>query len=810
MRFYPFILFLIATYSVTPLLAQTGTGNYRHHVQTGNTFLFSNEHADVQLEFCTPAILRVRTSWNRQFEANEPWMVVAYDWPSVAVKVVDEKNRIVLQTDKLTVIIRKTPFAIDVLDMVGKPLVMESNLPQSGPVHSMDDAVACSKSLAADEHVFGFGERMDFIDQRSKKLSLNVGRGNARPHIIGAYNVLQANYSPVPFFMSTRGYGIFLHNSFATEWDMGASQSTAYTFKAKHGELDYYILYGPSFSSILDHYTTLTGKAPLMPQFALGLHVGTYSGGTWGHEEKTSGEYVVNLVRQFRKSGIPIDILHLDSTWRIFGKNGGKGATSFEWRETFTNPRAMFDSLYAMHINLAGVHIRPRFDNGTTLTLLDQARKLGYTYKEGGNPGEFVNFFDQAAVDWWWKNGVMHVASQGARFVKTDEGSAFGSLANESDKVGPTGLEAEKLHNIFPIAYAKAPYEKFSAFNGIRGMNHTREGYAGIQRYPFIFAGDWPSEWQYFAPVIKAGINIGMSGVGNWAHCMGGFEHDADPELYIRWTQFGLLSPVAHLFGMDHPGYKEPWNYGPQALEIFKKYTLFRYQLIPYLYSHSYQMNQTGLPMMRALVLHYQTDENVYSIADQYLLGESLMVCPVTTKGAQTREVYLPEGIWFDYYTGQRYEGKRYLQVLTPLDQIPILVKGGAIIPQQEPMQYVGEKPIDNLIVEVFPEGNSSFSLYEDDGKSTAYQQGVFATTSISCQQNKEQITLHVDTPKGKFQVAPRTYSFRVHLWEKPSSVKINGIAITETKGWSFDQEQHLLHIHSSNNNSQPLHLLIN
>ncbi|MCO6487584.1 MAG: DUF4968 domain-containing protein [Phaeodactylibacter sp.] len=788
--------------------AQAGVGAYRSGFsKTGNTIHFSNELADVRIEFCTEAMIRIRTSWSRRFQENEPWMVARYDWPEVQVKQEEEDGRFLLETSKLKIVVHKAPFAVDIYSSDGKLLSPESRPEANGGAEKEGDAVLCRKQLGPDEHFFGFGERMDFMDQRNKLVKLNVGRGAGRPHIIGAYNVLKANYCPVPFFMSTRGYGIFLHNAFASEWDMGFTDPGAYSFRAEHGELDYYFIYGPRFPAILGQYTDLTGKAPLMPLFALGLHVGTYSGGTWGHEELTSADYVVNLVRKFREAGIPLDVLHLDSTWRVFGKNGGKGATTFEWRETFDDPKAMFDSLYALNINLAGVHIRPRFDNGDKLDLLDQARKLGHTYPEADNPGEFVNFFDPEAVDWWWENGVMKVAELGARFVKTDEGSAFGHLANESDKLGPTGLEAERLHNIFPLAYAKAPYEKFQEFNGMRGMNHTREGYAGIQRYPFIFAGDWPSEWQYFAPVIKAGLNIGLSGVGNWAHCMGGFEHEADPELYVRWCQFGLLSPVAHLFGMDHPGYKEPWNYGEEALQIFKDYALFRYRLIPYLYSHSYEMYRTGMPLMRALVLEYQDDENVYPIADQYLLGSQMMVCPVTTKGAQTRVVYLPEGTWFDYRTGQRYEGKQYVQVLTPLDEIPILAKGGAIIPMQEAMNYIGEKPVDLITLEIFPHGASSFTLYDDDGESLDYQQGEFALTHIACKETAEGVSVHIDAPAGKYEVPVRSYLLNIHMDKAPEMASANGKKLESLPeinslkgpearpGWYYDAAEKVLYV---------------
>jgi alpha-glucosidase (family GH31 glycosyl hydrolase) len=762
---------LFAVLSVFPVVAQKSTGKYTGGLsRNGNVFSWNSEQTKMQIEFCNGSVVRVRTSFTGNFEADEPWMVVQYKWPSVQVSQTENSAELVWQSDSLQVKLTKSNGAISIYKKNGQLLSGDAD----GGGMVQNDKPLATKILQPDENFFGFGERMDFLNQRGKKLKLDVGRGKGRPHEVGAYNVLEANYCPVPFFMSTKGYGIFFHNSFATNWDMGHSNPAQYSFGADGGELDYYVMYGPGFGEILNQYTTITGKAPLMPKFALGLHIGTYSGGTWGHEQYTSDTYVLLLALKLRAMGIPVDILHLDSVWRIFGSVGGKGATSFEWRLTFRNPKGMFDSLYAMGFNMVGLHIRPRFDNGTKLKLLDTAQQLGFTYPENGKPGEFVNFFDQKAVDWWWQQGVKRVADQGAMFLKTDEGSAFGSLANESDKVGPTGKDAQRLHNIFPIAYAKAPYEKFAANNKLRGMNHTREGYAGIQRFPFIFAGDWPSEWQYFAPVIKAGLNIGISGVGNWAHCMGGFEHVADPELYIRWTQFGLMSPVAHLFGMDHPAYKEPWNYGEEALSIFKHYDSLRYRLIPYLYSHQYEMYKTGMPMMRALVLHYPDDVNVYDITDQYLFGNSMMVCPVTTKGAKTRTVYLPEGDWYDYHTGKKYAGKQYVHVVTPIDILPMFVKSGGIIPMQPGMAYVGQKPVDTLTVEVYP-GNGKFTLYEDDERTTKYQQGEFALSEMTMVQDGKKLTLDIGKPAGNFFPEKHVFVLKIRAEEKPVSVLVNG-----------------------------------
>ena len=334
-------------------------------------------------------------------------------------------------------------------------------------------------------------------------------------------------------------------------------------------------------------------------------------------------------------------------------------------------------------------------------------------------------------------------------------------------------------------------------------MNHTREGYAGIQRYPFIFAGDWPSEWQYFEPVIKAGLNIGLSGVGNWAHCMGGFEHVADPELYIRWTQFGLLSPISHLFGMEHPNYKEPWNYGEEATRIFKLYDEFRYQLIPYLYSTAYQNHNTGKPLMRALVLDNQDDANTYEITDQYLLGESMMVCPVVDKGAKTRVVYLPEGEWTNYWTKEVFQGKQHISVLCPIDQIPIFIKGGAIIPMQESQNYVGEKEIANIDLHLYPKGKSAFTLYADDGKTLGYKDGEFATTQINLEASNDIISVIINKSEGIYKSDLETYTVVLELKESPKSVGINNKYYKQTAKSPISFENGILKIIVSAKNQQ-------
>jgi alpha-glucosidase len=745
----------------------------------GNIITLRTERAAVRLEFCTPGTVRVRVRFDGSFRDDERIMVARHDWPAIALRLADGPSRLDLATDRLVVRVHKDPFRLEFLEPATGRLVAAEAPGEDGGILREGGVVRERMRLSAAEQFFGFGERMDRFAWRGHSVTLDVGRGTNPDHNLGAYNIALANYCPVPFVMSTDGYGIFFHTAMATTWDMGESSPSRYEFRAADDELDYYFFRGPSFRSILAAYTDVTGRTPLLPLPAYGVNFGTYSGGTWGHEDSASQQYVVDLVRRFRDEKIPIGALHLDSTWRKFGTPGGRNATSFEWRPPgFPDPAAMFASLRALHLGLTGIHVRPRLDNGDQTSLLTQALAAGAI---ADTPSKnIVNFFDPGAARWWWEHAVRPKVRQGATFLKTDEGSVY--------PAGP-------LHNLFPVVYAKAAYEGFQGELGRRGFNLTREGYAGVQRYPYIWAGDWPSRWTFFAPVVRGGLGLAMSGLSAWGHNAGGFEEVATEELYLRWTPVGFFNPVAHFLGMEHPQYKEPWRYGDKALDAFRRYAQLRQRLLPYIYSAAFEAYEAGVPVMRPLVLDYAADRRVHEIDDEYFFGDALLVAPVTTEGAAGRRVFLPPGAWFDYWTGQRLAGDRAIEYPAPPDVLPLFVKGGAIIPMQPEMGYAGETAADPITFDVYPSGRSSASLYEDDGTSLDYQRGVFARTRVSCVETTAAVALRVSAPVGPFTVAPRSYEFRVHVERVPRSVRVDGVAAREgsrTAGsggasWSFD-----------------------
>lgn len=762
---------------------------------SGNSLTLMSGQGDMRMDFCNSKMVRILKSTGKTFPENEPWMVVKYDFEPVDFHVLTTSAQADVTTDDLQITAMPNPWRITVKDKEGNVLYQETEVSisqQEGP------KTVCR--LSPDEHFFGFGERMDHIDQRGQIIHLNVELGHGTKPAVGGKDILRANYCPVPYFMSSKGYAVFFHNAAPTDWDMGWSDNRHYSFAATEGPLDYYFILGPKIEDMLHQYQTLTGMCPMMPRSAYGLHLGSYSGGTWKHEKEANGQYNVDLVKRMRKEGIPFDLLWLDSTWRIFNSRFGNGGCCFEFQPQFTNPKAMIDSIYAQHVDMFGLHIRSILDDGKTSTVFTEGKQAGILYPNAQAEG-LVNFFDAKAVDWWWDHAMSKITSLGVKFVKTDVGSAFRlNEAHNSD------YGAAQLHNLFPIAYARAPYNKFMQLNNQRGFTHTREGYAGIQRYPFIWAGDWGTEWQWFEPVIRGGLNIGLSGVGYWSHCMGGFEQysDYDTDLYLRWCQFGMLSPVSILFGMDHPRYHEPWTYGEEAMRIFIKYDSLRYSLIPYIYSNAYRMYKTSRPLMTPLLYDWQNDELTYRISDQYMFGEGMMVCPVTVKNALSRPVYFPGGKWVDFWTGERIDGRQHKSFLTPPDLMPIFIREGAIIPQQPAMQYVNEHPVEVITLLCYPQGKSSYLLYDDDGKSMDYQHGIYSTTNIESNYDQGTWTLQIHKSTGLYRLKERSYAVAAFFDQEPSSVVQNGSPLTQisagsqSQGWWYDADMKKLYVNSN------------
>lgn len=314
-----------------------------------------------------------------------------------------------------------------------------------------------------------------------------------------------------------------------------------------------------------------------------------------------------------------------------------------------------------------------------------------------------------------------------------------------------------EVHNLYGLMMARSSYEALQRLRPQeRSFVLTRSGFAGIQRWSAVWMGDNQSLWDHLEMSLPMLCNMGLSGVPFVGADVGGFARNATPELFARWIQVGLLYPLMRGHSALGTIPHEPWEFGDRVEGICREFIELRYRLLPYLYSLFWEASTTGAPILRPLLYHYPNDPNTYALYDQVFLGPSLMAAPIYRPGIDYRAVYLPEGVWYDWWTNERYEGETHMLAHAPLERMPLYVKAGAVIPMQPVMQYVDELPMHELTLRVYP-GEAQWTLYEDDGCSFAYRSGAWRTTTYQTREQDHQVTLEITEQKGNWTPSDRT-----------------------------------------------------
>jgi len=413
-------------------------------------------------------------------------------------------------------------------------------------------------------------------------------------------------------------------------------------------------------------------------------------------------------------------------------------------------------------------------------------RKDGKPYIARVWPGDsvFPDFTMEGAARWW---GELHRAytGQGVAGIWNDmnEPSDFNDQTGKSqtDVVsydGGTYSPYAANRNVFALNQARATYEGLQRLlPGQRPYVITRAAYAGIQRYATMWAGDNRSTWDALALSLPMFMTLGLSGEPFVGSDVGGFIGRTDAELLVRWYQLGFLTPFcrnhADMASPDH----EPWRYGKYYEDIIRKYLKLRYRLLPFLYSTLEESHRTGVPLFRPLLLNYQDDENTLGIDDEFMIGDGLLVAPILKPGLTARLVYLPKGVWFDYWTGARQEGGRTISVAAPLETVPMFVRGGAILALGAEMNFVGEKVSDPVQFAIYPDskGEASTTLYEDDGLTEGYRKGTVRRTAVSYRHTASGDQIQVGAAEGSFQPAPRSFVFELRTGKVARMVSVDG-----------------------------------
>jgi alpha-glucosidase len=709
----------------------------------------------------TSSLIRVRLAPTGKLLPRRSWAVAKddSDYVPVAMAVQETEAAIEIKTDQVLIHIERSPCRLVCFDQAGRPFAEDADT----GIGWAENTVAGWKKMEADEHFYGFGERTGLLDKRSER------KTNWTLDALDYTTVADEMYQAIPFFMALRpqvGYGIFFNTTFWSQFDMGTSKRGVWQMETHSGELDYYIVYGPTPAEILATYTQLTGRMPLPPKWSIGYHQCR-----WSYE---SASIVRKLAREFRDRRIPCDVIHLDIDYM-------NGYRVFTWSpKRFAEPAKLIHDLKETGFQIVtivdpGVKYEPEAD----YAMFDDGLKEDYFVRKAN--GEIFHGYvwpDKAVfpdflkpeVRHWWGDAHKALTDVGVAGIWNDMNEPaivdrpFGDEGVHiwfplDSPQGPADEQAThaEAHNLYGSGMSQACAEGLERLRPTeRSFVLTRSGYAGVQRWSSVWMGDNQSWWEHLELSIPMLCNMGLSGVAFVGADIGGFAGNATAELFARWMQVGLLYPLMRAHSSMKTEQHEPWVFGEQTERICREYIELRYRLLPYLYTTFWEAATTGAPILRPLVYHYPNDPKTYALHDQVLLGGSLMAAPVYRPGVECRAVYLPEGVWYDWWTGTRYEGATHILADAPLERMPLYVKAGAVIPMQPVMQYVDERPIDELRLRVWS-GDGEFTLYEDDGRSFEYREGSWATTVYRVTMEGERTTLHIQARHGNWTPPART-----------------------------------------------------
>jgi alpha-glucosidase len=652
------------------------------------------------------------------------------------------------------------------------------------------------------EHYYGFGERAGPLDkhgQRMRMLNLDTMGYNAETG--------DPLYKHFPFYITfvpelDLAYGLFYDNLATCVFDMGKEVSAFHGFyryyQADDGDLDYYLIYGPTIEGVVEKFARLVGRMILPPRWSLG-----YLGSTMTYTEAPDAqEQLKRFVDLCQAHRIPCDLFHLSSGYGT-GPDGARYV--FNWnRDKVPDPQGLADYFHAAGIRLAAnikpclLLDHPRYAEVTAQGGFVQAAEADTpeisAFWRGGafssGDGSYIDFTSEAGFE-WWKAGVKSALLAYGIDATWNDNNEYEIWDDHARCAGfGAALPINLIRPVQPLLMAHASYEAQTEFKPAeRPFLISRSGCPGIQRYAQTWSGDNVTSWHTLRYNIPMGLGMGLSGAPSTGHDVGGFYGPKpSPELFIRWVQNGIFHPrfTIHSFNTDG-SVNEPWMY-PEILPIIRDLFEFRYRLMPYLYSLYWEAAQTGHPIMRPLVYAFQGDAHIYTESFDFMLGPHLLVASVLEAGARTRAVYLPgAGEWYDFHTGDWYRGKQTVRINAPLEQIPLLVPAGGLIPLGKTMRHVGEQPDDLRQVYTFPHssaGAGAFTLIEDDGISLGYRQGEYTEVILEVISAPESVRLSARKGHSGYALPYAHIEFVLPPGEQRPVEAEGGPRWTDSAGW--------------------------
>jgi alpha-glucosidase len=716
--------------------------------------------------------------------------VVARDWRVGPVTIVEGSNQVTLATTAATAQLSLDPFRIGFTDPSGRAFATDDEelgmgwFTASGEAPIVDlpnqsaalgTPVRVYKQHLAGEHYFGCGERTGELDKTgSRQVFWNIDPPRG-------HTALQSNlYASIPFTLvlsEGQAWGFFLDSTTRVDFDLAHDDSQRAWFGAGGGDLVYYVFCGPTPRDVLARYTDLTGHTPLPPVWALGNGQSRFSYET--------AEEVLQIARSFRERDLPCDTLYLDIDTL-------DGYRVFTWNPVgFPDPEGLLAELremgfHAVSIVDAGVKVDeqyPVYREGRERDLYCKTAQ-GTDYQNAVWPGicAFPDFTNPEARNWWGdQHRLLLDAGVDGIWSDMNEPGLFIPLNSTMppDVVHPGGGKAQlhiQVHNAYGSLMAQAAREGLLRWRpDRRPFVISRSGYAGIQRHALLWTGDNSSTWEHLTMSLSQLQNLGLSGVG-WAGVdVGGYYGDTTGELLARWTEFGIFQPFCRNHSEKGARHQEPWLFGEPYESIGRAMLKLRQRLVPYLYTLFEECHRTGAPILRPLFWAYPEDTATYSMDDEFMCGDSLLVAPVTRPGVEYRHVYLPAGSWFHFWTGTRVDGPANILAHAPLGRPAVYVRGNTALPLWPEMNYVGQQDADPLTFVLHPcEGSGSSTLYEDAGDGYEYLNGFYARRAITCEAEAGHIRVVIGEQEGTFVPARRRIRVELRgIASEPKAVQL-------------------------------------
>ena len=764
-------------------------------------FSIATNCVEIRLLFLTDSILRIRAGFDGDF-AEESYSLVMTAWedrmdgflknyrkriqPADAI-LEDGEEKAVIHGKELTVVIEKSPFRICVYDQDNT--LLHADIVDLAYQEDSNRRRIHTSEITPQDCFYGFGEKSGDFNKAQKFMGMS-------PKDAMGYNPKETDslYKHIPFYIklnrdTRKAVGYFYHNTCECDFDMGREKSNYWKMHSRYrtdgGDIDLFLIAGPSVRQVVERYTDLTGKSALLPRYALG-----YLGSSMYYPEleKDCDDAITEFIDTTREEGIPVDGFQLSSGYCTVETDKGVKRCVFTWnKKRFKDPKDFFHQM-----KVRGVTVTPNVKPGILLIhpMLEEMKKKNMFVKSStseepgvgtwwGGQGVFVDFTKESAREDWKSLLKENVLDYGTCSIWNDN-CEYDSMVDKDcrcdfeGKGGTIGQLKSVMSNIMCHVTDEAIHE---TFENTRPYIVCRSGHCGIQRYAQTWAGDNLTCWDSLKYNIATILGMGLSGVASQGCDIGGFYGPApEGELFLRWVQNGIFQPrfSIHSTNTDNT-VTEPWMYSDYKDEI-RRAIEFRYQLSPYLYSLTDRAHRIGLPIMEAMCSAFQNDPKCYDEGVDFMLGDSLLVANVVEKGASSRSIYLPEGnTFYDFYTRTPYEGGQTIEVPVTLSSIPLFVKSGAILPMAtNPMTNLATQQATGLTILCAADKDGEFELYEDDGVSMDYEQGGCLRTHISMKTGER--TCLDFMQEGHYETAVETMAIdMIHREKAPYWVTLDG-----------------------------------